>query len=310
MTAIHWHILGAGAIGGLIGAYLQRAGQPCTLLLRDQPTLARYRACGLSLETQTGTWHAAPPALAPDGTAPRIAHLLVTTKAQHTQTAVADWLHCLAPGVTVVLLQNGLGVAERLTSQLTGARLLLGTTTHGAWRRAPFHIVHAGSGETWLGPADAHTVFDDTERQRLLASLPAAVLNLHWDDRIDQRLWRKFAINCVINPLTATLRCRNGELRRHPEKVAQLGAEICAVAEAVGQHSAVHALEHAIWQVVDATAANRSSMLQDVSAGRSTELEFMTGHLLRLAAQAGVHCPAHSALYRALRPATGAGTRC
>ena len=110
-------------------------------------------------------------------------------------------------------------------------------------------------------------------------------------------LWRKLAINAAINPLTALLRCTNGELAGDPaDRVRRLCTEISAVARAAGMGRAVESLENVVFEVIHNTADNRSSMLQDVEAGRPTEIDYITGWLVEQANRLGMDVPANAAL--------------
>lgn len=299
-----WFILGAGAIGGLFAAELRRAGIPVRLLLRDNDRLASWCAHGgLQLrETPTATVQAidveAATVAAPGGS---VARLLICTKAHQTETALASLLPALAPQPLLVLLQNGLGVRERLQAQLPDARFLHAISTEGAYRPQPFEVVHAGHGETLLGAVDAA---DQPLAQRVVAELDNPALPLRAVPDIGARLWLKLAVNSVINPLTALHGCRNGELQQLPdirERVTALCAEVAAVATAAGETLTAAACEQAVYAVMAATAANRSSMLQDIEHDRTTEIDFINGHIVALAARFGIACPQQTALLQAIK---------
>ena len=119
---------------------------------------------------------------------------------------------------------------------------------------------------------------------------------------IDKSLWLKLAINCAINPLSALQRCQNGELAspQLAPRVTALCEEIMRVSAAAGFAGVTAELPGQVMAVIRATADNRSSMLQDVLAGRPTEIEYITGHLLRVARQHGVAVPHNEAVYRSI----------
>ena len=123
-----------------------------------------------------------------------------------------------------------------------------------------------------------------------------------WDPEIDQALWLKLAINCAINPLTALHGCLNGELAQAglSARVTTLCDEIIEISTAAGYAEVTADLHHQVARVIAATAANRSSMLQDVAAGRRTEIDYITGYLLRAAHRHGVAAPHNEALLRSV----------
>lgn len=307
----HWHILGAGAIGSLWGCYAYKAGLPATMILRDQATLAAYQSAGgITARLQSGTEVLPLPATCPEQQAEPIDYLLITTKAQQTLDAIAALRPALSANVTLVLMQNGLGVAETLAEHFPEAVILQASTTEGAYREQVFSLVHAGRGQTLLGQSRELQRWSDapplsaSELARVAASLSYPPLNVEPSDNIDAVLWRKLAINCAINPLTVKYRCRNGELLDNPLAASTMQAvidEIVQFSEQTGRGAWVKDLLQQTRQVAADTALNRSSMLQDALAGRSTELDFITGELLRRAQEVNISLPANQKLYDQLQ---------
>ncbi|MFH4134723.1 ketopantoate reductase C-terminal domain-containing protein, partial [Acinetobacter baumannii] len=82
--------------------------------------------------------------------------------------------------------------------------------------------------------------------------------------------WRKLAVNCVINPLPALKGCKNGDLRHYPQEGAAICQEVAAVMEREGIHTSAENLLFYVEQVIESTAENISSMLQDIRAQRHT----------------------------------------
>lgn len=105
------------------------------------------------------------------------------------------------------------------------------------------------------------------------------------------RLWRKLALNCAINPLTVLHACQNGGLLGHLAEVHGLCTELAALLRRCGQPQAAEGLEEEVQRVIVATAANYSSMYQDVHAGRRTEVHYLLGHACRVAARHGLQLP-------------------
>jgi 2-dehydropantoate 2-reductase len=297
----HWHVLGAGAIGGLFASLLKEAGTPCTLLLRgDDPDLtAGVSTITLRRGEQVRSLQFDVSASAESSP---ISHLLVCTKAQHIVAAVAGVAHRLAPGSVVVLLANGLGYQREVQIRWPQLDWYHGSTTEGAFRESRRRICHAGHGSTLIGQPGRAAPPGWFEVWRELPS------HCQWSPDISTVLWRKLAINCAINPLTALHRCRNGDLADRPELkalLAQLCAEVKAIGVAAGQAEAVKDLQTEVMAVIRATANNRSSMLQDVLAGRETEIDYLTGYLLDQGRQHGIEAPSNAALLAAVKDLHG-----
>ncbi len=115
-------------------------------------------------------------------------------------------------------------------------------------------------------------------------------------------LWQKLAVNAVINPLTALHQCKNGELSlpHYSAAIGLLLQEFVQVATASGQDFSLDAIQSRVIQVINQTAENYSSMQQDFAKGRRSELDYITGFLLRQAEQYQLQLPAHQALYQLL----------
>ena len=109
-------------------------------------------------------------------------------------------------------------------------------------------------------------------------------------------------MNAVINPLTALHQCKNGELSngKYNAAIELLIEEFVLVAKASGQDFSNDSIQSRVAQVIRQTADNYSSMQQDFAKGRRSELEYITGFLLKQAEQHQLQLPAHQAIYQLL----------
>lgn len=295
-----WHILGAGAIGCLYAAHCA-SGTSLRLLLSQERRRSLVRAGeNLKVTGIDGQLHIIPDswieASEDEGT---IRRLILCTKAHQSRQALADISQRLAPNASVVMLQNGLGIIEEIQAQWPQLELICASTTHGAWRRERNHIVHAGEGETFF---DAHC------SEVLQRDIRNQLSNEHFQwqavDDMPTRLWQKLAINCAINALTALLQCRNGELMKH--SIGQQQAAICQEVHAVACATGIalpspDKLMARVEEVMRATADNRSSMLQDISAGRDTEIDYLNGFVAMRGEALGIDCPQNRQLWQQLK---------
>lgn len=288
-----WHVLGAGAIGGLWALRMVRIGLPVTLLAHGNSSGTRE----LSIEEKSGIFshRFIEVPIADSGC---ITHLLVCTKAQLTTRAITPLLPFLHRGATILLLQNGMGQDDWLQAQRPDICLLAGSSTDGVWRRDRDHLVQAGIGETFIGAAQ---ISDQATARTLATCLNDTDWPVHFDADINKRRWLKLAMNCAINPLTAIYRCRNGELLEKPEALATMlsvCAEVAEVMKAEGMETDTETLFKSACAAAEKTAANLSSMYADVAAGRETEIVFINGHVLACARRHGISTPANTALVK------------
>ncbi|WP_282040743.1 ketopantoate reductase family protein [Halomonas alimentaria] len=287
----HW-IIGPGAIGRLLALRLVQHGQRVMLIgrrpLPGHQTLITPEGAASTLEVTTRT---GPPQGFPD-----VVHL--TTKAYAAEAAYAALAGHLPAHTPLVLWQNGFHSQPRLSARHPGP-VLCATTTEGAYVEADDRVVHAGHGDTAIGCLDGgHTVLAES----LAGLLSDAGLPTRAVSDIRQRLWQKLAVNAAINPLVARYRIRNGELRdaRYRKEVEGIIAEVAEVMQAEGiappAGTGLEGWRALVWKVVEATAANRASMLQDVLAGRPTEHEAILGPLVSAATCHGLATPQLEAL--------------
>jgi 2-dehydropantoate 2-reductase len=226
-----------------------------------------------------------------------ISLLLVTTKAGDTLSALESWLPYIAKDTPVVLFQNGLGSQQAVTERWPGRPILAASTTEGANRPEPDVLVHAGAGDTWVGPlTDSASDYTESVVQQLAQS----GLQVHTENSIVQRLWQKLVVNAGINAFTALLDCPNGAIVDAPlyrQTIDGLCTEIAALLQAnTGERTAPQALRKRIEAVAKSTANNTSSMRADVNAGRKTEIDFINGYLVQCGQRHGIATPVNQML--------------
>ena len=287
-----WHILGAGSMGRLMACKLERIGLRPVLLLRGAGAASTRLLLREGAVETTFDVPSVPASRVPG----EISGLLVTTKAMDAVGAVEQVLASLQADAPVVLLHNGMGVIDTLREAYPALNLYAGTTTEGAYRDGDT-LVHAGRGDTVIGGQGSGA-------PGWFRPFAGGGERFEWNLDIDAVLWRKLLINCAINPLTALHRCRNGALLDNPAlraEVELLCEELAEVSLARGNdRGATCALDWALG-VIQATAGNQSSMLQDVQAGRPTEIEYITGYLVGEAQRLGVACPRNERLLAQVR---------
>lgn len=290
-----WHVLGAGSLGGLWATRLFRAGVPLSLILRNAQRLSDYQdAGGLTLTENGKSCRYSVPAELPDATT-SIERLLVACKAYDAEAAVAEVAPRLAARAEILLLQNGLGSQQAIAERWPESRCIFISSTEGAYRQDGFGIVHAGKGQNWLGDPL------NQEAPSWLAELETAAIPHAWTSDIMSKVWRKFALNCAINPLSVLHDCRNGALLAQPGELTALCEELSDLLRACEQSDAALDLENDVLRVIEATANNYSSMHQDVRNGRRTEVSFLLGQACLIAQRYSVEAPRLAALLQQLQ---------
>jgi 2-dehydropantoate 2-reductase len=295
-------VLGPGALGCLLAALLTETGEEVFLVDYRPERVAFLRQAGIDLETLEGARRLVPVKAGLPGEVGPSDLAIMAVKAHQTRTAASFLPQLLAPTGLALTLQNGLGNLEAMAAVLGRERLLAGVTFLGVTRKEEGKILYAGRGAMYIG-APAGSQASSGEVQRVVALFRRAGFDCQARADIEVILWEKLIINVAINPLTALLRVRNGALPDLPEAwelAVAAAAEAQAVARAAGL-TVPGDVEARLRQVCQATAANHSSMLQDVLSGRPTEIESLNGQVAARGAALGVPTPVNDLLYRLLR---------
>jgi 2-dehydropantoate 2-reductase len=267
-------ILGMGAIGHVVARALEG------------------RAELVKIDRTTAPLH--------DGEAP-VDAAIVTTKTPGTVWAALIASKILAPDGVAVTIQNGLGNYETLVEHLGTERVAVGVIYVGA-QLANGELRARGPGKVELGrPPAAESRAKLEELARLLR---AGAMDVRVVDDAWPAVWRKVVTNAAVNPLTALIRRTNAELLTDAvaSRVADgIAREVARVATAsgvrIGEDEAVKQ-----WRAMAAlTGANRSSMLQDVEAGRPTEIDAISGAVAREGERYGVMAPLNQAMTLLMR---------
>jgi 2-dehydropantoate 2-reductase len=295
----HILIVGAGAIGGLYAATLAKAAD-VTVLDTNREHVEAIRQNGLKLTgcTESVTKLAAFASAAEMGKC-RFDAVIILVKSQATEAAFDSIRSGLEGRPVLVTFQNGMGNEERLEA-LCDLDVAHGVSFEAARYDGPGRVHHLVHGEdSWLGPARGKVETIAWLGELMTKSgLPTRVV-------ADPRgaIWGKFIFNSVMNPIGAIVMGVNAARYEVPEVRAlidDMAAECVRVAEAQGIR-----LEFDPMYLVKKIRAGEApltkhagSMAQDIEAGRETELEAMTGHVVRKAKELGVPVPVTESVYR------------
>ena len=303
-------ILGAGGVGRGLASCLLTAGQNPLVVARrasqaqalNEHGLARTGILG-ERRFPGGSFAAAYTLEALHGQ--ELDWLLVCTKttaAAALARPLADALAAAAGARRVVLCVNGWGTRERYAELFPRERLYCATVTTGFRQRGDTEVDVTVHGDPVRIGGDAPV--DDALRA-LCTAIERGDLPCQPSEAIDADLWAKMLYNCALNPLGALIGVPYGVLAERAETRAILQAvvaEVFAVLTLTGARthwsSASEYLEHFFAELLPATALHESSMLQDLRAGRRTEVGALTGAVGALAREHGLQTPVCNALTR------------
>ena len=290
-------IVGTGAMACLFAARLSAAGIGVTMLGSWREGLEALRRSGVTLVDAEGGEQSYPVRATNDPCeAAPVQHVLVLVKSWQTERAIGQLGECLAPEGVVLTLQNGMGNREKLAKALGARRVALGVTTIGANLVGPGRVRLAGEGVISLSVHARLSPLADMLRQAgfIVETVPDP----------DSLLWGKLVINAAINPLTALLTVPNGVLMERPTARSLMVAvvrEAAAVAVAQGLHLPYPDPVVAVETIARRTAANRTSMLQEIQRGAPTEIDAICGAIVKAGEQTGVPTPVNRTLWQLVK---------
>lgn len=293
-----WHVLGAGSIGCLWASSLAAKGFRVELILKDERMRQQSGQSGeleLSAKDQI-TWFPVS-FTSPSLISGPVTRLILCTKAHDALNALTEIAPHLHDNARILLLQNGMGSQQAIACAFPHCRVWAGSVTDGAYLKHPFSVCHAGTGQTHIGAFSQAAQPDD-----FIELLHGFRLNVTITDTIEEQLWKKLAINCCINGLTALFDCRNGALLDNGLRQKKLD-ELIQETEIVLPHYGIsfNNLSTSVYQVCRDTADNFSSTCQDARQGRTTELACINHFLINKAADKGIQINKHRRLIKELQ---------
>jgi 2-dehydropantoate 2-reductase len=311
-------IVGAGAIGGYIGACMARAGQDVTLFARG-PHLQAMQDRGLRVLSADGDFEVRPPSIgdlreagdvdvivlgikahALTGLAPQIRPLIgQKTTVVSTQNGVPWWYFQVPAGQNPSVHLETVDPGGVIAGSIDPASVVGSIVYLGAEIAEPGVIRHMEGNRISLGEPDGSR----SERCRAIAAaLIQAGLRCPVSTRLRTEIWVKLLGNVAFNPLSALTRTTLAQMVRHPDVcpvVRSIMSEVEAVANRLGIEIPI-TLEQRI-AGAEKVGEHRTSMLQDLEAGRPLELEPVVGAVVELGQRLGVGMPHTTAVYAATK---------
>jgi len=301
-------IYGGGAVGLGVASCLLRSGCEVDIIAR-RATVDALRAGGLVRTGLFGNFHAEPGMFGLYASLVELqtqAHdfVLVCTKSFDSAAAAQDLAgksDYADSGIKLVLFQNGWGNAEAFARHFAPERIYSARVITGFHRHQPNEVevtvhadaIHIGS----LFDADV-SALDGLSRAIRDGGIPCET-SLH----IAKDLWAKMLYNCALNPLGAILRVPYGALAGHTSTQTLMNSiieEVFEVMTAGGYETHWETAQGFIRafydKLVPDTAEHESSMLQDIAAGKRTEIDALNGAVLKLADKSGLAVPHNAAV--------------
>jgi len=288
-------IVGPGALGCLVAAFLSKK-EDVTILDKNPKRAKLINEKGIKLEGISGNWKARVKTVSEANKIEEPELVIICVKAYDTKAAVKSIKSLVGENTLVLTLQNGVGNIEIMEELIGQDKVIGGVTNQGATLLEDGHIRHAGKGDTVIGRMDGKIPVQ-------MRCIREAFNKTHIPTKISKDIkgliWSKLIINVGINSLTAITRLKNGKLVEF-DGTRQILRLAVTEAVKVAKRKRIKLIYDdplaKVEAVCEATAANISSMLQDVLKKKKTEIDFINNVIVRQGQSLGIHVPINSAL--------------
>jgi 2-dehydropantoate 2-reductase len=307
------HILGTGAVGCQVASVLRSHKNKVTLLLRSPSHLkdfqARKNIINYQLKGKSNLIDGFEANLIGDKTITSpISSLIVATKAHHTLDAVLPMTSRLSSKSTILLLQNGVGVAEELVKKLwpneQPPTIMVGVNRHAVERTAPYEVCHHSGYEDpdalniGIFPIPGQQSNSDNELAKTIVGIPDFKAKLLSWQEMRVKILRKLVVNSSINAVASVLMCKNKGVL-NPGGIAMMQS-VCEEAYSVMKdelpEESVESLMNLVLDTSHEAGENVCSTLQDIRDKRLTEIDYLNGYICKLGKEQNIDTKTNQAL--------------
>ena len=307
-------IVGAGALGGIIGARLLAAGASVSLATRNSASAKEIKASGLRVTGSGGDLSVEAGEVSPlaDYSVPGTFDLIVlATKAQDAIDVAPSLVRLLVPAGTLLPIQNG-GVAQMLASQLGDECVLGGLSNLGGTMLRPGIYVQSNVGYLLIGELGG----GESDRSERVRQWLSRAINVRVTLNLQGAVWSKLLLNCSVTTIGAIAGLTMRAFIDRPEGrelFYRTYGEALSVALASGVRPEKMLVDpippgwngrsivgeaHSLWlaEILNSYGDAKASMLQDFERGRATEIDFINGYVVDTARRFGVNTPVNTAI--------------
>ena len=293
-------VVGAGAMGSIFGARFHQAGHETVLVDVAQPLVDTINADGVTVIRGDDETVTRLPATTDPGTVGPVDIVVFFTKCYHTAAAAEGARALVGPDTVIASLQNGWGNGDVLAAAFPPAQVVVGVTYNSGLVQGPGRVLHPSEQPTLVGS------FSDggDGAARLAEALESAGLATTVASPVRPEIWKKLILNAATLPASALTGMTAGALGSSQDMldlVSETTREAVTVARALGYDIDFDERIGTILGLVEKAGPTKASMLQDVEAGRRTEIDVINGAVVRAADEVGVAVPINRALMQLIK---------
>ncbi len=293
-------VVGAGAMGSIFGARFHQAGHETVLVDVVQPLVDTINAEGVTVVRGDDETVTRVPATTDPAAVGPVDIVVFFTKCYHTSSAAESARPLVGPDTAVASLQNGWGNGDVLAAAYPPGQVVLGVTYNSGLLQGPGRVLHPAEQPTLVGS------FSDggDGAARLAEALESAGLAATVASPVRPEIWKKLILNAASLPasaLTGMTAGARGTSQDMLDLVSETTREAVAVAQALGYDIDFGERIGTILGLVEKAGPTKASMLQDVEAGRRTEIDVINGAVVRAAEEVGVPVPINRTLMQLIK---------
>jgi 2-dehydropantoate 2-reductase len=293
-------VVGAGAMGSIFGARFHQAEHETVLVDVAQPLVDTINADGVTVVRGEDETVTRVPATTDPASVGPVDIVVFFTKCYHTSSAAESARPLVGPDTAVASLQNGWGNGDVLAAAYPPGQVVLGVTYNSGLLQGPGRVLHPAEQPTLVGS------FSDggDGAARLAEALESAGLAATVASPVRPEIWKKLILNAASLPASALTGMTAGALGTSQDMldlVSETTREAVAVAQALGYDIDFDERIGTILGLVEKAGPTKASMLQDVEAGRRTEIDVINGAVVRAADEVGVPVPINRTLMQLIK---------
>ncbi|MDY6308627.1 MAG: ketopantoate reductase family protein [Oribacterium sp.] len=288
-------VIGAGAMGSIYGGHLSLHHE-VYLIDRNQTVVDTINEKGLTLQEDGEDHLYHPKAVISSQGISDVDLIILFVKALFSRDALRENQNLIGKDTYVLTLQNGSGHEDILSEFVPEDHIVIGTTEDNGAVLEPAHVRHGGVGNTNIG-----MLVEDVQEElpRLKEAFDACGFRTHVHDNIQQLIWNKLFTNVSLSAVTAVLQTKMGFIASDVyalNMTKMLLHEAVTVAHALGLSADEDELLKEITKVSSGSPEGITSIAMDLHRARRTEVETISGSVVRAAKKTGVPVPCHEFL--------------